>query len=75
MKVLENRMRRAAERQGFILEKSRRRDKRATGFGLYRLLVNHRDLDDHRELTPFTMTLEQVRKFLEPLESDADHFE
>ena len=32
-KVRENRMRRAAERQGFVLEKSRRRDPRAIGYG------------------------------------------
>jgi len=34
-KVRENRMRRAAERQGFVLEKSRRRDRRAIGYGTW----------------------------------------
>ncbi|MFR9803154.1 hypothetical protein ACL02T_12725 [Pseudonocardia sp. RS010] len=37
-KVRENRLRRAAERQGQILVKSRRRDPRALGFGLYVLV-------------------------------------
>ena len=36
-KVRENRLRRAAKRQGFILERSRRRDERATAYGLYGL--------------------------------------
>jgi hypothetical protein len=37
-KVRENRARRAAERQGLKLEKSRRRDPRALEFGTYRLV-------------------------------------
>ena len=37
-KVLENRLRRAAKRQGLLLEKSRRRDLRAIDYGLYALL-------------------------------------
>jgi hypothetical protein len=37
-KVLENRLRRAAERQGFRLEKSRRRDPRAYDFNTYQLI-------------------------------------
>ena len=36
-KVLENRLRRAAVRQGLRLEKSRARDPRAITFGTYRL--------------------------------------
>lgn len=36
-KVLENRLRRAADRQGLRLEKSRLRDPRAIGFGTYML--------------------------------------
>lgn len=36
-KVRENRLRRMAERQGLKLEKSRRRDPRATDYGTYRL--------------------------------------
>jgi hypothetical protein len=34
----ENRLRRAAHRQGFLLAKSRRRDARAYGFGMHRLV-------------------------------------
>ena len=37
-KVRENRLRRAADRQGLILEKSRRRDPRSVGFGTFRLV-------------------------------------
>jgi hypothetical protein len=37
-KVREDRLRRMAERQGLTLQKSRRRDPRATDYGLYRLL-------------------------------------
>jgi hypothetical protein len=37
-KVLENRLRRAAKRQGLLLEKSRRRDPKAIDHGLYALL-------------------------------------
>jgi hypothetical protein len=36
-KVRENRARRAADRQGLRLERSRRRDPRALGYGTYRL--------------------------------------
>jgi hypothetical protein len=37
-KVYENRLRRSAERQGYRLEKSRRRDERAITYGFYRLV-------------------------------------
>ena len=37
-KVLENRLRRAADRQGLRLEKSRMRDPRAIGYGTYQLV-------------------------------------
>jgi len=53
-----------AERQGFLLEKSRRRDPKAIDFGLYRLLVNHRDLEAHKETTPFTLTLAEIERML-----------
>ena len=36
-KARENRLRRKAERQGYKLEKSRRRDPDATDFGVYKL--------------------------------------
>jgi hypothetical protein len=37
-KVRENRLRRMAERQGFVLHKSRRRDPRAIDYGRYMLV-------------------------------------
>ena len=37
-KVRENRLRRMAERQGYILQKSKRRDPRARDFGLYTIV-------------------------------------
>lgn len=37
-KTYENRLRRAAERQGLRLERSRRRDRRATDYGTYMLV-------------------------------------
>ena len=42
-KVRENRLRRAAERQGLRLVKSRRRDPRAVGLGTYMLVGNDSD--------------------------------
>ena len=50
-RVRENRLRRAAHRQGLQLVKSRRRDPRALGYGTYQLLdgnavvASGRDLD------------------------------
>lgn len=40
-KVYENRLRRVAERQGLRLIKSRRRDPRATDYGMYALVDVH----------------------------------
>ena len=37
-KIRENRLRRAAQRQGLMLTKSRRRDPRATDYGTYMLV-------------------------------------
>jgi len=37
-KILENRLRRMAARQGLRLEKSRRRDRRALDYGTYQLV-------------------------------------
>ncbi|MBX7455499.1 hypothetical protein GR927_46600 [Mycolicibacterium sp. 3033] len=45
-KVLENRLRRAAQRQGLRLEKSPLRDPRALGYGTYRLADPRADDDD-----------------------------
>ena len=40
LKVRENRLRRAAERQGLVLRKSRRRDPRALSYGSYWLIIS-----------------------------------
>jgi len=37
-KVTENRLRRAAHRQSLLLANARKRDARASGFGMYRLV-------------------------------------
>jgi hypothetical protein len=37
-KVAENRLRRAADRQGYRLEKSKRRDPRAIGYGTFSII-------------------------------------
>jgi hypothetical protein len=64
-KVRENRLRRAAERQGLKLMKSRRRDPRALGFGGYVIVDAHNssivagELDSARALT-----LDQVEAYL-----------
>ena len=57
-KVRENRLRRMAERQGLILEKSRRRDRRALGFGKYRLVT------DSRQRVDYTHTMDDVERIL-----------
>lgn len=49
-KARENRARRAAERQGFTLVKSRVRDPLATGYGWY-IQRGHRQLAHLRELS------------------------
>jgi hypothetical protein len=66
-KVLENRMRRAAERQGLRLEKSRARDPNAIDFGSYQLIdqrhntVVKRDWDLPRG---YGLNLRDVGRFL-----------
>ena len=59
----ESRLRRLAREQGYVLERSRR-GKRATDFGLYRLLVHQ----DHRATTKFEKTLNEVESFLAPMD-------
>ncbi len=61
-KVLENRLRRAARRQGLHLEKSRTRDPRASDYGKYWLL-------DDRNIVVYghrhRATLDQIAKYLQ----------
>lgn len=70
MKVLENRLRRMAERQGFLLEKSRRRDPKARDFGRYRLLAVARDLEQHRAEQGFSLSLAEVETLLTEMDED-----
>ena len=61
-KVLENRLRRAARRQGLHLEKSRTRDPQALDFGRYWLLDDRNIVFyGHRHRT----TLDQIAKYLQ----------
>jgi hypothetical protein len=66
-KVKENRLRRAADRQGLRLVKSRSRDPNAMDFGLYALI----DIQTNGAVNPSlagrwvcTWTLEQVEDYL-----------
>lgn len=78
-KTRESRLRRMAERQGLALQKSRRRDPRASGYGTYQLVDVHRntlvagdpaagyglDLDDvERWLTSTDLTVGLVSAIL-----------
>ena len=61
-KVRENRVRRMAERQGLVLRKSRRRDRRAWDFGNYWLM----DADRNALVFPDVHggSLEDVERYL-----------
>jgi hypothetical protein len=61
-KVRENRLRRAAERQGLLLKKSRRRDPRAYDYGVY-WIVNARL--NTLESPESGMSLDDVEAFLD----------
>ena len=67
-KIIENRLRRAADRQGLILRKSRRRDSHAIDHGLYAIFsVEHGGaIHPHGVISPFDLTLEDVEKWLAP---------
>lgn len=72
-KVDENRLRRMAQRQGLVLQKSARRDPKAKDFGRYRLLVDHRDLfNPDVQALPFTQTFNEVKIFLESANEGLD---
>ena len=65
-KVRENRLRRAAKRQDFILVRSRRRDERSTAYGLYAVI----DPNTGGTVNPcgpndiHTWTLDEVEQYL-----------
>jgi hypothetical protein len=64
-KIRENRLRRMAERQGLQLQKSRRRDPRATEFGTYQLLDRSNDtLAGRGGQNGYGMTLDEVERAL-----------
>jgi hypothetical protein len=64
-KVLENRLRRAANRQGLRLEKSRARDPRAIGYGTYHLVdVDTNTLASYGYQQGYGLNLEDVWRFL-----------
>lgn len=56
-KVHENRLRRMAERQGLRLEKSRRRDPRATDYGRWTIFAGN-------DIRRGNLTIEQVEEYL-----------
>jgi hypothetical protein len=64
-KIRENRLRRMAERQGLKLEKSRRRDPRATGYGTYMLVDPDRNtIVAGDRNSGYGMSLEEIEKAL-----------
>lgn len=68
-KVRENRLRRAAGRQGLLLVKSRRRDPKAIGYGRYILIEDTTgnrlpDAETRQKHEDFVYTLDDVERVL-----------
>jgi len=64
-KVRENRLRRMAERQGFALQKSRRRDPRAIDFGGYMLTdARTNTVVFGADPTAYSADMDQIEQFL-----------
>lgn len=63
-RVRENRLRRAAKRQGLRLVKSRRRDPRALDYGRYWLLDSRNRLLSGNPYRDHSATLDEVEKYL-----------
>lgn len=64
-KVRENKLRRAAERQGLKLEKSRRRDPRSIDFGTYRLVdMRTNAVTVHSGTSDYGMSLDDIERAL-----------
>ena len=61
-KVRENKARRAAERQGYALNRNRRRDPRALDYGTYSLSSAHAATT--RTATPEGASLSEIEQFL-----------
>jgi hypothetical protein len=68
-KARENRLRRMAERRGFRLEKCRRRDQSAIGYGMYRLINVQTESPVGGQSRRYELTLGNVEKIME---SDGD---
>jgi hypothetical protein len=66
-KVRENRLRRIAERRGFRLEKSRRRDRKAPDFGAYALFNKRNELVAGDQQNATNGTLDRIEDYLEAL--------
>jgi hypothetical protein len=63
-KVLENRLRRAAKRQGLRLEKSRFRDPRAVGYGTYQLVDERAAVVQADDERGYGLGLHDVARYL-----------
>ena len=63
-KARENRLRNAASRRGFVLERCRRRDPYAIDFGTYRVLDASTRIVVAHGPTPYGLSLEQVENAL-----------
>ena len=64
-KVWETRIRRMAARQGLRLEKSRRRDTRAVGYGTYRLVDPATNaVASYGGSSPYGLTIDEIEKAL-----------
>lgn len=64
-KVMENRLRRAADRQGLRLEKSRARDPRAITYGTYMILdASTTALVAGDSTNGYGLTLDEVEEYL-----------
>jgi hypothetical protein len=66
VKVRENRLRRIAERRGFRMEKSRRRDKQAVDYGGYMLI----DAQTNAAILgagtfPYSATIEDLERYFD----------
>jgi hypothetical protein len=70
-KVRENRLRRMAERQGFALRKSRRRDPHALDYGTYYLVDPDTGLLDQRWEWRWGMDVDSIEEILESGDAEA----
>ncbi len=74
-KTKENRLRRMANRQGLILRKSPRRDRRAVDYGMYALVDRKSRGTVHPEgpISPYSLTADDVCEWLEVEEEQMAH--